>query len=68
MHLEVTKVNKWRNWGEKCFFAEENFFSEKTFFISETFFFTKYYVIGDPAGSRKETDALVASGMSFRSG
>ena len=37
------------------------------FFISEIFF-TKYYVIWDPGGSTKETDAMVASGMSFRSG
>ena len=49
--------------GEK-----KKIFFEKDFFISEFFFFTKYYVIWDPGGSRKETDAMVASGMSFRSG
>ena len=58
MHLEVSQDNKWRNWGEK------KIFSKKKIFISE-FFFTKYYVIWDPGGSRKETDAMVASGMSF---
>ena len=55
MHLEVTKDKKWRNNGKK--------FWEKQF--SELFFFTKYYIIWDPGGSRKETDAMVASGMSF---
>ena len=32
MHLEVTKDNKWRNWGGK------KFFFDKKFFISEFFF------------------------------
>ena len=31
-------------------------------------FFAPKYIILDPAGSKKQTDAIVASGMSFRSG
>ena len=32
------------------------------------FFFAPKYIIWDPGGSKKQTDARVASGMSFRSG
>ena len=32
------------------------------------FFFAPKYIIWDPGGSKKQTDAIVASGMSFRSG
>ena len=31
-------------------------------------FFAPKYIFWDPAGSKKQTDAIVASGMSFRSG
>ena len=32
------------------------------------FFFAPKYIIWNPGGSKKQTDAIVASGMSFRSG
>ena len=32
------------------------------------FFLAPKYVIWDPGGSKKQMDAIVASGMSFRSG
>ena len=32
------------------------------------FFFAPKYIIWDPYGSKKQTDAIVASGMRFRSG
>ena len=32
------------------------------------FFLPRIYIIRDPGGSKKQTDAIVASGMSFRSG
>ena len=32
------------------------------------FFLSPKYIIWDPGGSKKQTDAIVASGMSFRSG
>ena len=32
------------------------------------FFFASKYIIRDPGGSKKRLDAMVASGMSFRSG
>ena len=32
------------------------------------FFSAPKYIIWDPGGSKKQTDAIVASGMSFRSG
>ena len=38
MHAEVTKVNEWRNWGEKTFFSKKKKVSEKKFFSSEIFF------------------------------
>ena len=57
MYPEVTKDNKWRNWGGKK--LSKNFFFEKKIFFRKCFL-TKYYIIWDPGGSRKQTDAMVA--------
>ena len=49
---------------EKMFFFEKNIFPKR---FSPNFFFKKYYVIWDPGGCRRQTDSIVASGMSFQS-
>ena len=51
---------------EKKFFSKKKTLLKKGFF-AEIFLFTKYYVIWDPGGRRKRIDAMVASGMGFRS-
>ena len=51
--------------GEKNnFFRKTFFFEKKVFFLR--FFFNKCYIILESGGHRKQTDAMVASGMSFR--
>ena len=65
MHPEVTKDNKWTNRGGKKLF-EKMFFSKRKISSLKSLL-TKYYIIQDPVGSKKATDAIVASGMRFRS-
>ena len=48
------------------FFLKKIFFGKKKFFPEISF--TKYYEIWDPHRNMKQTAAIIASEMSFRSG